>query len=241
MPCPPLRVAEPAPELSAASPAEAAAEMASAGCLVALLPGGAVTLDSLIRLAAAGRLHAAGLEEASVRLPRVAGRAGAATLAARYAALGSKYALAGCGALTPRSLYSAVREVLPPPEVAAAAAPPATVAPNATLKGALRRMAERGSVCAFVVRAGRLKGVVDAWTALRVVAEEGGRGLEVPCSELARPPPGGGGAEAAEALSRYGFAVVVLGGSPVPVDDASLHRFLLGTRDRWLRALGGRR
>jgi len=236
-----VSLTEPAPELSASSPAEAAAEMARSGRLVALLPPGAVTLDSLIKLAAGGRLHAAKLAEAVVDLPRVAGRAGAA-IASSYALLGSKYALAPGGALTPRSVYSAAREALPPAEVAASATPPAIVAPNATLKGALRRMLERGSICAFVVRAGRLKGVVDAWTALLAAVEEGERGLDAPCGERARREPVVGSyAEAAEALCKYGFAAMAAGGAAVMVDDISLHRSLLAARGRWLRSLGGRR
>ncbi len=237
-----VSLTEPAPELSASSPAEAAAEMARTGRLVALLPPGAVTLDSLIKLAAGGRLHAAKLAEAVVDLPRVAGRAGAVGIASSYALLGSKYALAPGGALTPRSVYSAAREALPPAEVAASATPPAIVAPNATLKGALRRMLERGSICAFVVRAGRLKGVVDAWTALLAAVEEGERGLDAPCGERARREPVVGSyAEAAEALCKYGFAAMAAGGAAVMVDDISLHRSLLAARGRWLRSLGGRR
>ncbi len=237
MPRPKVRVTEPAPELSASSPAEAAAEMARSGCLVALAPAGAVTLDSLVRLAAAGRLHSAGLTEAVAELPRVPGRSAASS----YAALGSKYALAPGGALTPRSVYGAAREALPPAEVAALAAPPAVVAPNATLRGALRRMAERGSVCAFVVRAGKLKGVVDAWTALLVAAEEGERGLDAPCGEHAkREPLASSYAEAAEALSAFGFAALLVGGAAVMIDDVSLHRAIVAAVER-LRGLGGGR
>lgn len=237
MPRPRVPLAEPAPELEASSPAEAAAEMARAGCLVALAPAGPVTLDSLVKLAAGGRLHSAGLAEAVAALPRVPGRSAASS----YASLGSKYALAPGGALTPRSVYRAARRALPPAEVAALATPPAVVAPNATLRGALRRMAERGSVCAFVVRAGRLKGVVDAWTALLVAAEEGEEGLDAPCGERARREPvAGSHAEAAEALGRYGFAALLAGGSTVLIDDVSLHRALVAAGGR-LWGLGGGR
>lgn len=237
MPRPKVPVAEPAPELSASSPAEAAAEMAGSGCLVALAPAGAVTLDLLVRLAAAGRLHSAGLAEAVAELPRVPGRSAASS----YALIGSKYALAPGGALTPRSVYRAAREALPPAEVAALATPPAVVAPNATLRGALRRMAERGSVCAFVVRAGKLKGVVDAWIALLAAAEEGERGLDAPCSERARREPVASSyAEAAEALGRFGFAALLAGGAAVMIDDVSLHRAIVAARGR-LRGLGGGR
>lgn len=242
MPRPRVSLVEPAPELGSSSPAEAAAEMARAGCLVAVLPLGAVTLDSLIGLAAGGRLHTAKLVEAVTELPRIAGRFGVARAASSYASLGSKYALAQSGALTPRSVYSAARGMLPPTEVAALASPPAIVAPNATLKGALRRMAERGSICAFVVRAGRLKGVVDAWTALLTAAEEGEKGLDASCGELARREPVVGNyAEIADALCKYGFAAMASEGAAVIVDDVSLHRALLAARERWLRGLGERR
>ncbi len=241
MPRPKVSLTEPAPELSVSSPAEAAAEMARTERLVALLPPSAVTLDSLIRLAAYGRLHAAKLAEAVVDLPRISGRAGAARIASSYTLFGSKYALAPGGALTPRSAYSAAREALPPAEVAASATPPAVVAPNATLRGALRRMLERGSICAFVVRAGRLKGVIDAWTALLAAVEEGERGLDASCGERARwEPVVGSYAEVAEALCKYGFAAMAAGSAAVMVDDISLYRSLIAARRRWLRSLGGR-
>lgn len=223
---------EPVHEVEACSPLEAAAALAGARGLVARVPGGLVTLDALIALAARRRLHRARLEEAVEGLPVIGGRLSAARALSLYVARGGKYAVTPRGALTPRSVYAAA--ALHPAEVAARASPPAVVAPNATLKGALVRMAERGSICAFVARAGRLKGVVDAWTILEEAARRGEEGLEASCGGYALEAPLVGTLEeAAGAFVSYGFAAVVAGRALL-IDDVSLHRALISSADRWL-------
>jgi len=223
---------EPLVEVEGGGAVEVALALAEARGLVARLGGGVVTLDSLVALAARGGLEGVGPERLAEPLPSL-GRVGAARALSLYASLGRKYALAGGAALTPRSVYAAVR--LHPSELAEVdAGPPAVVAPNATLRGALLRMAGRGSICAFVVRAGRLRGVVDAWTALRVAAEEGREGLEASCASLASTEPLGQPSDLPLLLSRYGFAACP-GPRPALIDDVALHRALLALAPRWLR------
>lgn len=228
---------EPVRDVSAADFLEVAAALVESRGLVARVPVGTVTLDSLVALAARGKLSSARLEDAAKPLPLITGRVGAARALSLYVAHGCKYALAPRGAITPRSAYALA--ALHPAEVAAEAGPPAVVAPNATLKGALARMAERRSICAFVVRAGRLKGVVDAWTALGEAVERGESGLEASCSCFASTEPVLSALdEAAGALAERGFAAAAAGGRLILIDDASLHRALLAYSSRWLPRVG---
>lgn len=214
---------------------EAAVALVSTRGLIARVPEGVVTLDALVELAAKGRLHQAKPEEAVKDLPVIEGRVGIVRALSLYVARGCKYALTPRGALTPRSVYAIA--ALHPAEIAAQASPPAVAAPNATLKGALIRMVERGSICVFVARAGRLKGVVDAWTVLGEAVRRGDGGLEASCSvftageALASTLDG-----LARPLANYGFAAAVVAGRPILIDDVSLHRALVASAARWLQS-----
>ncbi|MEM0345006.1 MAG: hypothetical protein QXP94_03110 [Thermofilaceae archaeon] len=228
------RFFEPVYDVGSGDLLRAAEALVSTRGLVARVPGGVVTLDTLIAVAASEGLHRAKPEKAVADLPIIGGRVGAARALSHYVARGCKYALTQRGALTPRSVYAAIE--LHPAEVAARATPPAVAAPNTTLRGALIRMRERGSICAFIVRAGRLKGVVDAWTALGEAVRRGEEGLEASCSSFASTDALVGALdELAEPLAEYGFAAALVAGRPLLIDDVSLHRALVASAELWLQ------
>lgn len=232
---------------AAASPAEVAEELARSRLIVALVGDRALTLDSLLALAARGSLSSASIEEAEATLPRMSSRMGLRRALECYLASGSKYGILRArrtAALTPRSLASIAGDAIGLLDVAGAAArgAPAMVGPNATLRGALRRMARRKSICAFVVRAGRVRGVVDAWTALRLAAGEGEEVLEMSCSEVASQAPLRDSYRGLlQALAEYGFAALVGREAPLLVDDVSLLQCLREAFGRWRDVLPSRR
>lgn len=234
-------MAEPVPLLDCSEPGAVAAEFARGLVLIALVKGKPVTLDSLVRLAVNGFEGEWGAGE---ELARLEGRVGLSRAAEHYAAVSAKYLLVTGRsrlALAPRSLARIASGSVSPIEVASKATAPAIVAPNATLKGALKRMVERGSICAFVVRAGKLKGVVDAWTAVRTVAEGGSEALDIPCSELARSEAlCSSYAGLSEVLSRYGFAALTRERVYL-IDDVSLLKAMRESSGKWINSLRGAR
>lgn len=220
---------------------EVAAELARRRLLVASIEKGTITLDSLISLASRGELGLANASDAVVNIPKITGRAGISTILSRYVSLRSKYALALNGVLTPRSLYTVASASIPITQLVSEPMPPAIVSPNATLLGALRRMSERGSICAFVVRSGKLKGVIDAWSTLLVAVNEGKRGLEASCSDyLKRDPLSFSYPEFGEAMMNYGFAALIVGDQVTIIDDVSLYTSLVKHSSEWLHNLNGR-
>lgn len=231
---------EPVLPLECDEPDAITAEFARSLMLIALVKGEPVTLDSLVRLAVNGFSESEW--SAGEELARLEGRIGLGRAVEHYVASGVKYLLvAGRSrlALAPRSLARIASRSISPLEVTGKATAPAVVAPNATLRGALKRMMERGSICVFVVRAGKLKGVVDAWTAVRMVAENSSEVLDIPCSELARSEAlCSSYAELLEALSRYGFAALIRERAYL-IDDVSLLRVMRESSNRWISSLRG--
>ncbi|MCS7104658.1 MAG: CBS domain-containing protein [Thermofilaceae archaeon] len=220
---------------------DVAAELARRQLLVASTEKGTITLDSLISLASHGQLNVASVSDAVVNVPKITGRVGVSTILSRYVSLRSKYALVLNGVLTPRSLYNVASASIPVTQLMLESLSPAIVSPNATLLGALRRMRERGSVCAFVVRSGKLKGVIDAWSTLLVTVNEGKSGLEASCSDYLRKEPlSFSYPEFSEAIMRYGFAALIVGDQVTIVDDVSLYTSLVKHSSEWLHNLNGR-
>ncbi|MEM1509386.1 MAG: hypothetical protein QXY49_00705 [Thermofilaceae archaeon] len=233
-------MAEPVISLECDEPDAITAEFARGLMLIALVKGKPVTLDSLVRLAMNG--FSEGGWSAGGELAKLEGRVGLSRAVEYYIASGAKYLFVAGGSrlvLAPRSLARIASKSISPFEVTGKAMAPAVVAPNATLRGALKRMMERGSICVFVVRAGKLKGVVDAWTAVRMVAESSSEVLDIPCSEIAR-------SEALcssytglfEALSRYGFAALIRE-SVYLIDDISLLKVMRESSKKWVNSLRG--
>jgi len=168
-----------------------AARLAEKKLLVAATAAGhALTIETIAKLALTGYMWRADLSFTADELPVYSSRMGKAAVFTSYLRSGQKYCLVKSrklGVLTPRLAYSLSRDSLSLFRVSRIASRmvPAIVAPNATLKGALRRMRRRKSICAFVMRSGRLKGILDLWTLLDTLAERGEKMMEASCSDYA--------------------------------------------------------
>ncbi len=230
-------MAEPVALFESTDLVEVAAELVRGRHLVALAGGKLVTIDSIVKTILEEGL-AGNVKEADV--PRLSGRLGLRRAAELYAVSGGKYlALLKTKpeALTPRSMLKVAAKRITVLEIASLATPPAIAAPNATLKGVMRRMVKRGSVCVFIARAGRIKGVVDAWTAVQAVVDEGEKAFDRSCCEvLCRSAVCESISELMGALTEYGFAAVP-GSKPLLIDDVSLLNALRATFSRWRREL----
>ena len=215
-------------------------EIARRRLLLAVVGKSVISIDSLLRLALEGRLDSARPESMGVEVPILSGRMGISAIVRAYLRSGCKYCLVKSRrlrALTPRSTISLMRDVATPVELSEAVSCelPAIVAPNATLKGAMRRMARRGSICAFVMRSGVLKGVVDVWSALKLVVEDARRALDRSCSELTwLDPICSSYEELLTSLVNYGFGALTRSNSPpLTVDDVVLIKYAKRLVKRW--------
>jgi len=208
-----------------------AVAMAERRLLVAYLPGQgrALTIESIARLVLEGRLRGSA-GSGGEPIPSYNVRMGKRAILQTYLRGGQgKYCIVrsrGVGALTPRRTYMVSRASLPRVRVwtPAGGGLLALVAPNSTLRGALRRIQRRGSINAFVVRGGRLHGLIDLWTILRVIAEGGEKMMEAPCSayvsssQVARSHR-----ELDSILAEYGFGALARpGAQPLLIDDVAL-------------------